>query len=399
VGALQPALRSRAHRGSVLVPDGLLVLLVTALALGTLVYQTLEGSEVSAAGIRLDVVNVLAVALLLAGALSLTWQRPAAMPVLVLSGTVFVIAGLLGSASPLLALAPLMALYAVAANSALTVSAVAAGALAIGGVLVSIAYPGPLDDDYIDYMFSVVAAWLLGYGVRLNRARTSLLEAQARQLTREQAAKTQEAVEKERTRIARELHDIVAHRVVVIVAQAGAARRVFDAESVQARHVLSSIETLGREALIEMRRLLGVLWTHAEGSTAPQPGLDELPALVASMERAGLPVLLTIEGEPRPLPAGVELNAYRIVQEALTNTLKHAGPTQAQVMLAYHPEFIELRVSDEGRGHVAGKLAPGHGLVGMRQRAAMLGGELSVGPRPGGGFEVTAKLPVGGEQL
>jgi signal transduction histidine kinase len=223
-----------------------------------------------------------------------------------------------------------------------------------------------------------------------------LLDDQAAQLTREQATQTQAAVRREQARIARELHDIVAHRIVVMVAQAGASKRMFDAEPEQARQALTSIESLGREALIEMRRLLGVLWTTDDESKAPQPGLAELPALVSQMQQAGLPVELRVSGQPRTLPAGVELNAYRIIQEALTNTLKHAGPTRAEVELTYHPEFLELHIRDGGNGGGTSLPTPGHGLVSMRQRAALLGGAVTVGPRSGSGFVVTAKLPVNG---
>jgi signal transduction histidine kinase len=383
----------------VVVADGLLVVLVTAVALGALIYRTLEGPELPAGHIRFDAANVLAVALLLAGLLSLISRPPVALLVLVMSSTAFIASDLLGSASPLLAFAPLMALYAVAANSRAALSGVAAGVLASGALIVFLANPGPLDDDFLDYLLAVATAWLLGYGIRLNRARTSLLDDRAVQLAREQATRTQEEIKREQARIARELHDIVAHHVVVIVAQAGAAKRVFGADSEQAKHALDSIETLGREALTEMRRLLGVLWTHEEGPKTPQPGLKQLPALVAQMEQAGLPVKLTVRGEPATLPAGVELNAYRIVQEALTNTLKHAGPTRADVELAYLAGFLELRVRDEGRGSANGAPKPGHGLVSMRQRALVLGGEVTMGPRPDRGFEVTARLPVNGERV
>jgi signal transduction histidine kinase len=398
VGVPAPALNDRAHRGNLLGTDGLPVILLTGVALGSLIYRALQGPETPTGGVQFGTADVLAMVLLLAGTLCVKWRRRAALPVLVVSSTAFAVSEMLGSASPLLPFAPLMALYAVAAIYAPGVSGSAAGALAVGAFTVSVANPGPLDDDFLDYLLSVGAAWLLGYGVRLSRARTLLLEDQARQLRREQAAKTQAAVRQEQTRIARELHDIVAHHVVVMVAQAGAAKRVFHAEPDHARHALVSIETIGREALTETRRLLGVLSTGEGGSRAPQPGLEQLPTLVGQTEQAGLPVQLTVRGTPRPLPAGVELNAYRIVQEALTNTLKHAGPTRAEVELTYHPDVLELRIRDDGRGS-APNLKPGHGLVGMGQRAALLGGEVSVGPRPHRGFQVKATLPVNGERL
>ena len=143
-----------------------------------------------------------------------------------------------------------------------------------------------------------------------------------------------------------------------------------------------------------MRRLLGVLWTD-DRSKAPQPGLAELPNLIDQIEQAGLPVEFTVSGQPRTLPAGVELSAYRIVQEALTNTLKHAGSARASVELTYRPDVLELRIRDDGCGSASAP-TPGQGLVGMRQRAAILGGELSVGPQAGTGFQVEAKLPVNG---
>ena len=396
MGPVGTALTRGVHRGNLLVADGILVFLVTVLALSTLIYRAIEGPEILAGAIQFDFANAISVALLLAGLSSLIWRRPPALPVLMASIVIFALYDLAGSASPLLAFAPLMALYAVAANSRPVVSGGAAAALAVGAVAVFLANTGPLDDDILDYLLSVATAWLLGYGVWLNRARTSLLADQAAQLTREQAAQTQAAVRQEQTRIARELHDIVAHRVVVMVAQAGASTRMFDTDPQRARHALKSIEILGREALTEMRRLLGVLWTHDEGSKAPQPGLADLPDLIAQIERAGLPVELRISGQPRTLPAGVELSAYRIVQEALTNTLKHAGPARADVELRYHPDLLEVRVDDDGQGN-SSLLKAGQGLVSMRQRAALVGGEVSLGPRTGTGFQVAAKLPVNGE--
>jgi signal transduction histidine kinase len=396
MGPAGTALTRGVHRGNLLVADGILVFLVTVLALSTLIYRAIEGPEIPAGAIQFDFANAISVGLLLAGLSSLIWRSPPALPVLMGSIVIFALYDLAGSASPLLAFAPLMALYAVAANSRPVVSGGAAAALAVGAVAVFLANTGPLDDDILDYLLSVATAWLLGYGVWLNRARTSLLADQAAQLTREQAAQTQVAVRQEQTRIARELHDIVAHRVVVMVAQAGASTRMFDTDPQRARHALKSIEILGREALTEMRRLLGVLWTHDEGAKAPQPGLADLPALIAQIERAGLPVELRISGQPRALPAGVELSAYRIVQEALTNTLKHAGPARADVELRYHPDLLEVRVDDDGQGS-SPLLKAGQGLVSMRQRAALLGGEVSLGPRTGAGFQVAAKLPVNGE--
>ena len=224
-----PVIDRPANQGNLLVADGVLVALVTTLAVGTLIYRALEGPENAAGGFGLNPTNVVAVTLVLAALSSLIWHRPAAMPVLVVGAIFFLGSELLGTATPFLAFVPLMALYAVAANSQPAISGSAAGVMAIGAVAMMLA-SGPLDDDVLDYLLSVGTAWLLGYGIRLNRVRTSLLADQAKQFAREQATRTKTAIDQEQTRIARELHDIVAHDVVVIVAQAGASKRMFDAE-------------------------------------------------------------------------------------------------------------------------------------------------------------------------
>jgi signal transduction histidine kinase len=211
----------------------------------------------------------------------------------------------------------------------------------------------------------------------------------ARRLRREQQFRIRLAIMEEQAHIARELHDVVAHHLTVIVAGASAAKRVSAGE--ETASVLGSIEMAGRDALIEMRRILGRL--HAEQDDAPPPGLDQLPTLLARVEQAGLPVRLTVQGDRPSLPDGVELNAYRIIQEALTNALKHAGPTRANVMVGYRPGSLLLRIHDQGRGGPPGFL-DGYGLTGMRRRAAQLGGDIAVGPGPDGGFRVVVNLPV-----
>ena len=205
---------------------------------------------------------------------------------LVVSGTAFVLYEGLGYAPPPLPFALLVSLYTAAAWCPLPASATATGAILIAVAAAAVTHRGPLTPDQVlAYLLSVVAAWLLGYGVQLTRARLSLLEDRAVRLVREQADKTQLAVEQERVRIAREVHDIIAHSVGVIVAQAAAAQRLFDAEPQQARQTLGAIETTGRQAVVELRRLLGVLQTdQGQAERAPQPGLDRLPALV---ERVG----------------------------------------------------------------------------------------------------------------
>jgi signal transduction histidine kinase len=211
---------------------------------------------------------------------------------------------------------------------------------------------------------------------------------------RERDLAAREAVVEERARIARELHDVIAHNVSMMVVQAGAERRVLEREEDSStREVLATVEQIGRSALTEMRRLVGMLRTDGVDSLAPQPGLDDVPALVTQVCEAGLPVELHVEGERRELPAGIELSAYRIVQEALTNALKHAGNAHAEVRIRYGPESLELEIVDDGPG-AAAPAAGGHGLVGMRERVALYGGRLDAGRRAGGGFEVSVKLPV-----
>ena len=217
----------------------------------------------------------------------------------------------------------------------------------------------PLTDDqfYID-LVSVVATVMVGYGVALGRARATVAEQRTAELARQQETRTQAAVAQEQARIAREVHDIVAHDVSVMVAQAGAARRVFAAQPQIAVDALASIEAVGRDALDGLRRLVSLLRTDLEQSgRSPQPTLDRLPWLLEQVERAGLAVTLDIHGERRPLPATVELNAYRIVQEALTNILKHAGPTDATVLLDYGQDELRVEVSDRGAGQCTEPLA------------------------------------------
>jgi signal transduction histidine kinase len=216
----------------------------------------------------------------------------------------------------------------------------------------------------------------------------------ARMAERERDLAAREAVVEERARIARELHDVIAHNVSMMVVQAGAERRVLDRDQASTREVLETIEQIGRSALTEMRRLVGMLRTDDADSLSPQPGLDDVPALVTQIREAGLPVELSVEGDRRALPAGIELSAYRIVQEALTNALKHAGEAHAEVRVRYGADSLELEIVDDGPGGPARASTGGHGLVGMRERVALYGGRLDAGGRAGGGFAVHVLLPV-----
>ncbi|MEV6423850.1 sensor histidine kinase [Streptomyces sp. NPDC051662] len=249
-----------------------------------------------------------------------------------------------------------------------------------------------------------VLAWVLGDSVRTRRAYLDQLEERATRLEKEREAQAKVAVAAERARIARELHDVVAHNVSVMVVQADGAAYVLDAAPDQAKQALETISSTGRQALAEMRRLLGVLRTgdaKESGEYVPQPDVGQIEELIENVRGAGLTVDFRIEGTPRPLPSGVELTAYRIVQEALTNSRKHGGPdVGASVRLVYFDDGLGLLVEDDGRGAAhelyedGGADGRGHGLIGMRERVGMVGGTLDAGPRPGGGFRISALLPL-----
>jgi signal transduction histidine kinase len=211
---------------------------------------------------------------------------------------------------------------------------------------------------------------------------------------RERDVAAREAVVEERARIARELHDVIAHHVSMIVLQAGAERRVLDAANGSTREVLETIEQVGRSALTETRRLLGMLRSDTDQPLTPQPGLDDVPTLVTQLREVGLPVELHVDGERRGLPVGIELSAYRIVQEALTNALKHAGDARTTVHVRYGPNSLELEIADDGAGNASRVSGGGHGLIGMRERVALYGGRFEARPDPQGGFVVRVRLPV-----
>jgi signal transduction histidine kinase len=235
-------------------------------------------------------------------------------------------------------------------------------------------------------------SWTIASRVRATRD----LRLRAVELEAASAERARVAVESERGRIARELHDVVAHNVSVMVVQAGGVRRLLDPGLEREREALATIEETGRRALAEMRRMVGVM-RGAESTTPerePQPGLARLDRLVDEIRDAGLPVMMTIEGTPTPLGAGIDLSAYRIVQEALTNTLKHAGPARASVTVRYASGNVELVVEDDGIGRASSNGGAGHGLIGMRERVGVYGGTLDAGPKPRGGFRLEAILPI-----
>ena len=340
--------------------------------------------------------------LVLATALPLALRRIAPLPVLAACTIGSTGLQVIGNPSPL-PVAVLVAVCTVAMTyrplvsvcAALTYLCLVAAGIATGVARIT-------DDYFYVYLVSVIATVMLGYGLALGRLRTGLAERRSAEFQREQEERTRAAVEQEKARIAREVHDIVAHDVTVIVAQAAAASRVLPPDCPGAQ-ALTAIETAGRDALDGLRRQLFLLRTDEQKDLrSPQPRLDGLPSLVEQVRRAGLPVDLVVNGEERRLPGTVETNAYRIVQEALTNALKHAGPARAAVVLDYGPDALSVEVLDDGRGGSApGDACPpvptgGFGLVGMRQRAALLEGDVDAGPGEAGGFRVAARIPIRG---
>jgi signal transduction histidine kinase len=219
-------------------------------------------------------------------------------------------------------------------------------------------------------------------------------ERRARIAERERDVAAREAVVDERARIARELHDVIAHHVSMIVLQAGAERRVLDPGNGSTHEVLETIEQVGRGALTETRRLLGMLRSDTDEPLIPQPGLDDVPTLVTQLREVGLAVELHVDGERCELPVGIELSAYRIVQEALTNALKHAGDARTTVHVRYGPSSLELEIADDGAGSPSRVSGGGHGLIGMRERVALYGGRFEARSNPQGGFVVRVRLPV-----
>ncbi len=271
--------------------------------------------------------------------------------------------------------------------------------IGVGGAI-AVAAIGDLIDaqpaaDIGGAIFILSLVWYIGRRIRIRGDYLTLLHERAAQTEREQAAAARRAVAEERTRIARELHDVVAHRVTLMTVQAGAAKTVAGDDPEGALRAMEAVEQAGRQALGELRHLLGVLRPEAGADgLGPQPGIADVPRLVDQFEEAGVNVSLTIDDQHPDLPARVELSTYRIVQEALTNVLKHAGQgARAEVRLSTESHGVDIEVLDTGHGAT---ILPGsgHGIVGMRERALLLGGTFDAGPRPGGGFQVAAHLPI-----
>ncbi|MGW1770223.1 sensor histidine kinase [Streptomyces sp. NPDC002104] len=272
-----------------------------------------------------------------------------------------------------------------------------AGSLIAGAVLYALFPLVPEVDEGLVPVLVLLPVGLAAHGLHTWRQR-------ARTLQEEQRAALRRAVDQERARIARELHDVVTHNVSMMTIQAGAARKVLDSSPGQAREAMLAVETAGRTAMSELRHVMGLLTMTSDGpdpatdaDLAPQPGLDRLPELADRVRDGGVPVELTVRGTPAGLPGGVDLAAYRVVQEALTNTVRHAAGASVSVLVEYAPGELRVEVTDSGG--LARHPGPdgGRGLAGLRERLALYGGTLHAGPRPGGGFRVRAVIPVEGQ--
>jgi signal transduction histidine kinase len=395
------AVRSRLPRLNPLVADGLLALVAAGLSLAQLQGFPSPRSR-----------GALNVALVLLQTLPLVFRRRAPFTVFAVAAAAAAVQGTLQLRGPLFAFLALnLALYSLAAygDHRLAVRAVAVWACLLTvrlGYLIATSWPqvtiSGLSDVVDDYVL-LAAAWTLGEGVRQRRVHAAELEDRAARLEREREEKARQAVIQERLRIARELHDVVAHSLSVIGVQAGAARLVLDADPdpTGVREAVAAIEATANQAMAEMRRALGILRaTEPSGvALAPLPGLGQLPALRDQLRSAGLSVDLTVTGEPRPVATSIDLSLYRIVQEALTNALKHARATRAEVVVGYGAHDITVEVTDDGRGPPpSAARSQGAGTIGMRERVALFSGELQVGPRAQGGYAVRVCLPIPAEE-
>lgn len=381
----------RSRRG--VAPDVLLALVVAAV--GGAGHWLAAGPEASWWGIASVVV----------GGLSLAARRRLPLLVLAVTAVLVALTYLAGEVhqGPFIILPVLVALYTAAEHGdrrAAVIAAVGVALALLGGLLVATGVV-----DALGVLWGIgwlAAAVVTGEVVRNRRDYMAAVEARAMEAERTREEEARRRAGEERLRIARDLHDVVAHNLSTINVQAGVAAHLLDSGPEPARSALLAIKQASKDALTELRSTLGVLReTDEPGEGAPRepaPGLARLDALVARTTAAGLPVELSVDGTPKQLPGQVDLAAYRIVQESLTNALRHAGDARATVRLTYGDDTLEVVVDDDGRGTTAGPARHGgHGIAGMRERAAATGGDLDVGPRPGGGFRVRATLSLDGQ--
>jgi len=325
------------------------------------------------------------VAASVAATLALVWRRDHPVAVVGVVTALMVVTPAAGGRPMPFQLA--VALYTLAAVGGAAARPVGLASLVVATA--ALVAHGETGDGFVRILFAA-AAWLLGDSLRTRRSYLHELEEKAARLERERESEARRAAAEEQARIARELHDVIAHALGVIVVQAGAADDVFDTDPSRARGPIRAIDTAARTALADLRRVLGLL----NADYTPQPGLDQLEPLVDQVRATGLDVSLRISGAPRPLPAAVDLSAYRIVQEALTNVLKHAHAEHVDVRVGYGKE-LAVEVRDDGHSALNGH-GSGNGLIGMRERVALLGGTVEAGSAPGGGYRVAARIPVEG---
>jgi signal transduction histidine kinase len=336
-----------------------------------------------------------ALVLVAVACLALAWRRRYPVAVLAISTTAVAVYSLLGYVNGASLIAPVLAVYAVATQVSVR-RAVVLAAVTLAVLMTATGVNNPFgrysDGAFVLIPGMVAAAAFAGIAVANRQAYAASIRDRAEQDARRR-------IDEERLRIARELHDVVAHTMATINVQAGVAAHVLPTQPEAAADALQAIKTASKEGLRELRAILNVLRQADDADPVqPAPGTAQLDALIEGARRSGLQTTLTVTGEPYPLPAAVDLAAYRIVQESLTNVIRHAGPASAAVSLAYHDDELRIDVADTGQGPYADKAGTaGHGLAGMRERAAAVGGTVQAGPRPGGGFLVAARLPIGSQ--
>lgn len=369
-----------------------------ALALGLFALKeafVFTGTLMSGGSSPLDVVSAAVLTLPLA------WRRRAPLAVAAIVAAAIAVDDLVaGWDSAVISFdCSIVAAYSAGAHARQRHALIALGALLAANLVDALGAPGNRAGNIAlgIVVFSLVP-WLVGQALRRERSRTAQLQELATQLEAERERRTLDAVAAERGRIARELHDSVAHAISVIAVQADAASKLLGRDPDRAREPLETIQATARAALAEMRETVGVLRdTRERAPLGPQRGVIDLERLVYEVERSGLPVTLTVTGGVRPLPATLDLAVYRIVQEGLTNVRKHAGPAQARVTINYEPDNVEVVIADDGRRLPPRSDGGGHGLIGVRERVTLLGGELTAAPAADGGFVVQARLPLGSQ--
>jgi len=373
--------------------DALVVVAAVTAAVGTA--RRDDASRLGGAGLWLETIAVAAVILVLLLRRRLPFVAPAALW-LGAAGLSF-LDGRLVTSQPTVFIAGLGAAFLL--GRVRNLMEARSGLALVVGCTATVVYNEPSLEAgslvFIPLQFAL--AWLVGHALEERSDRTEEAERRAERAEREREAAARIAVAEERTRIARELHDVVAHAVSVMVLRVGAVRHRMPEADVENRDALKDVEQAGRTALTEMRRLLGAMrGADKSAELVPHPGLGELDGLVDEVRGTGLGVTVRMSGAPVDLPAALDLSAYRIVQEALTNTLKHAQASHAAVALRYCGDALEIEVHDDGRGGDSGD-EPGHGLVGIRERVKIYGGQMSAGPAPEGGFTVSIRMPIGGD--